>query len=428
MDRSACGWLALTAVVVSCSTTPAAHHSSDAGTVETGRDAGADGALACPSNRGPELVCDRAKASAISWGAEVTVTEGSGAAPSPAGGTVVPGDYQLVAEVLYGSPEPNTNQPNVGDRVKRVLNVDCGVANELYALSADGQVVTTIGTGNGCWILDPQPISLLSASGLMGPGILNLQDHVSYTARGGQLTLIEVYPYWDRGRFNIVGSFVIEDHFVLETKGAPDATTPGLDGGNGAEPPETRDPRCPSSVPADGDPCSPVPAPLECEYGGDAFRRCTTFAECTLSFSDGTFHFKVDVPTDCTKENPAECPPIFAAARSLSSQPADAGAAGPDAAAPAAVQATCNYPEGVCGCVMSRGDFLAATACDWICRSGARDQWLASGCQWPRPLAGDRCTPGLECDYDAQCSGEPSLGPGMICENGYWAQLGGLCI
>jgi hypothetical protein len=311
--------------------------------------------------------------------------------------------------------------------MKRVLNVDCDVANELYMQTAPGKMVTTIGAGNICWLLDPKALSVLSVSGVIGPGIPDLRDHVSYTARGAHLILIALYPYWDRARSSVVGSYVIVDDFVLASKGAADGATPALDGGNGAGPLAARDPRCPSKPPSDGDPCSPVPAPLECEYGGDAIRRCTTFAECALSFSDGTFHFKVDAPSDCTPANPAECPPTFAAARSLASERADAGALEPDAAAHTGLDATCNYPEGVCGCVSPHGIALAGTGCTWMCRSGTADSWLASGCPWPRPLAGGRCTPWLECDYDAQCSGEPSLGPGMICENGYWAELGGLC-
>jgi hypothetical protein len=175
MGRSTCLQFAFAAFVVSCSTTPATHPSFDAGVVDSGSERdGRAGTAGCHSDPGGELVCARAKVSGVPWGAEVT-------------GTIVPGDYQLVSETLYGSPEPNTTSPNAGDRVKRVLNVDCDGANELYTTqSAAGHVATTIPTsvGNLCRILDPQPLSLLSVSGVMGPGIQDLQDHVAYTAHG----------------------------------------------------------------------------------------------------------------------------------------------------------------------------------------------------------------------------------------------------
>jgi hypothetical protein len=134
---------------------------------------------------------------------------------------------------------------------------------------------------------------------------------------------------------------------------------------------------------------------------------------------EGSFQFHVDAPAECTSPNPDDCPATFAEAKSR----ADGN---PDGEGPA-----CTYPEGVCGCHVVRAVIIDGTPqqCHWMCRSGEDgDAALDADCPWPRPLAGDPCAGAMECDYTAGCSGAPSLGPSMICQNGHWAQLGGLCL
>jgi hypothetical protein len=344
----------------------------------------------------------------------VIVAQGMGPAPGAESGTIVPGAYQLVSQTLYGSAQPNTDSPQVGDRVRRVLSVDCDVAYELYSQSAaDGSSAA----GNYCRRLDPHPPSVLSVSGIMGPGITDLRDHVAYTARAQHLILIELYPYTDGTPFNIVGSYTYVSDFALVGGSASSAPASTTGSGPTAPTPPGRDPRCPAVPPSDGAPCSSDGSPIECEYGGDMFGRCTTLAECVLSLTEQTYQFRITPPGDCTPPNPKECPPTFAAAAAVAAQN------------PSGMSPTCNYAEGACGCVIRLGGPMlpGAQPCKWMCRNGMSDSWLDPGCPWPRPLAGDACTAGLHCDYAGACSGEPLLGPDMICQQGHWLQVSYEC-
>ena len=411
------GWVALS-FVVACSSVAKlpARRTADAGrTTAERRDAGigmqpADANAyvpACDPDPTARVTRQGGSAFEVPWGAEVVVAQGMGTPPLPSNGTLVPGSYQLVSETLYGSAEPNTTSMNVGDRVNRTLSVDCDVAYEVYTQSSDGLMTS----GNNCRRLAPRPLGAASASGVMGPGITARQDQVAYTARGDHLTLVETYLYWDRKRISIIGSYTYVSDFVLVSNDAPGESTPA-DGGATAPTTEERDPRCPAAPPSDGDPCSPEPSPIECEYGGDAFGQCATFAECALSNTDRTFRFQVDAPGPCTPPNPKGCPATFAATASMP-------APNPDGSGP-----TCHYAEGVCDCVASGGFMIPGKpSCHWMCRDAAGgDGSLDPGCPWPRPLAGDRCPVGLRCNYDGgDCATMPSLGPGMLCQNGYWA-------
>ncbi|HVW26781.1 MAG TPA: hypothetical protein VHC69_15540 [Polyangiaceae bacterium] len=367
---------------------------------------------ACDSDPTARVICTES-ASGVPWGAEVVVAQGAGQAPSPGSGTIAPGQYQLISQTVYGSVQPNTSSVHVGDRVKRVLLVDCDVAYELYEQSSAGSSGSA--SGNDCRRLDPHPLSLLSLSGLMEPGITDLRDHVAYTARGDHLILSEVYAYSDGTPFDILGAYTYVSDFVRV--GSAAATTPSsaTDGGTTAT--AGRDPRCPATPPSNGDACSPEPSPIECEYGGDSFGNCTTLAECELSLTDRTFRFQLAPKSDCTPPNPKECPATFAAASAMAAQ-------NPNGSGP-----TCYYAEGVCGCVVPRGGPIlsGAQSCNWTCRDGKNDALLAPGCPWPRPLAGDPCTTGMECDYGGDCGGEPSLGPNMICQQGHWLDVNFVC-
>jgi len=410
-------WVTLS-FVVACSSAAKvpARRTADAGlTTSERRDAGtgtqpadANGYVpACDPDPTARVTCQSGSAFYVPWGAEVVVAQGAGTPPLPSNGTIVPGSYALVSETLYGSAEPNTTSMNVGDRVKRKLSVDCDIAYEVYTQSSDG--LTT--SGNNCKRLAPRPLVVASASGAMGPGITARQDEAAYTARGDHLTLVETYLYWDRRRISIVGSYTYVSDFVLVSSDASDEPAPA-DAGTTAPATEERDPRCPASPPSDGDPCSPEPSPIECEYGGDAFGQCATFAECALSNTDRTFRFQVDAPDQCTPTNATECPATFDEAASLAAQYADGS------------HPACHYAEGVCSCVATGGFMIpGAPSCHWTCRNGrGGNAALDPGCPWPRPLAGDPCPAGLRCNYDGgDCGTMPSLGPGMLCQNGYWA-------
>ena len=287
-----------------------------------------------------------------------------------------PGAYQLLSERVYGSVVPHTTEPRVGDRVQRILAVECDSMNELYRMEH------TLGAGNDCRRLVPRKLDVLEVSGWTGPGIPDSRDQVSYSANGSELTLIFLHAYRDHSRQDL-----------------------GI--------------RCPATPPSTGDPCSPDPAPLECEYGGDSFHNCTTYAACVMDL-DGAFHFSVDPPGPCTPPNPPACPRTFLEARTLAVElsTSDGGAA--DAgAAPYGLK--CQYAEGICGCTSPH-----FSRCTWSCRGGAEldDGGTDSDCPMPRPLAGDPCSPGQECSYARGCGDQTSLGPSMICQNGYWENRG----
>jgi hypothetical protein len=419
--------LASAAVACTSTTGPSIDRGTPLGTSEggtTNSEGGTtDGAApGCHSDASARLVCDRSKLDGAPWGPLVTMRQAIGHAPAPAGGVIVPDAYQLVSETLYGSVQPNTAEPHVGDRVQRVLHVDCDVMNELYRyVPNQGAAVQILGTGNDCRRLVARELSVLEASGWMGAGIPDSRDQVSYTAHETRLTLIFLHAYHDPSRHDlgIMGSYTVVSEFRLVSGEGLDASAPTEDAGASYPIPTGRDPRCPANPPASGDPCSPDPAPLECEYGGDAFHRCTTYAACVMDLS-GAFHFSVDPPSACTPPNPPACPSSFAEASTLAAR-LDADGGSIDAGSPLD-GIVCNYAEGVCGC----GIPYRGATCVWSCNSGRSlpDGGTDSRCPMPRPLAGDPCTPGLECAYDVGCGDTRSLGPSMICTAGYWENRG----
>jgi hypothetical protein len=233
-----------------------------------------------------------------------------------------------------------------------------------------------------------------------------------YTASGDTLTLIVTVPYSDMRRELLLGFFTfVEEYSLLGTDGGPlvvPAGGPRSDSSSPQPAQEPRDPRCPATPPATGTQCDPRPAPLECEYGGDAFGRCTTFAACAMQ-SDASFAFVVEGGNDAIcGPNPAQCPSSFASGTTEMSS----------GSAPACTNAlVCAYAEGVCGCGTD------SSASTWACR--ARD--VGGACPSRRPLAGDGCpSEGATCRYDEPCANDLSLGPSLICQNGYWEELGGL--
>ncbi|HEY2733917.1 MAG TPA: hypothetical protein VGI70_08030, partial [Polyangiales bacterium] len=177
-----------------------------------------------------------------------------------------------------------------------------------------------------------------------------------------------------------------------------------------------RDPRCPSEPPQVGDACLPDPAPLHCEYGGDATRRCTTIARCGLQ-ADGSFSFQLETDTRCVP-NAADCLARFDSDAASSIDAADGGDSDPCGDH----YLSCDYPEGACACLPQSFSLFT-----WTCRSRGDvtpTPATALACPKVRPLAGDSCAnEGETCDYDGTCESRPSLGPTMFCQSGYWKRL-----
>jgi hypothetical protein len=410
---------------------------ADAGARNRNRtDAGGASGEACHTDPSQRLICDASKTAGVTWGPAIAVRQGYGSPPSPEGGTIVSGAYQLVAETLYGSVPPNYTWPRPGDQVQRLLGVHCDIAEQQAQLMS----ANPRGGGGGwrnCHRLVPQSLTPLEAGHYYDsttnlPLYPEFQDAVSYSAGPKSLRLIELFPYM--GDDGILGSYEsVEDYTLVTGNGVAAAVTDVTDAGRPAAPTE-RDPRCPATPPAMGDPCSPDPAPLECEYGGDTLRYCTTFAACALDIHSGKYSFQVDPPGDCAPSNPAPCPESFAAAQAVADTTLSPSPAPKDAGAYIdtwSYGVTCRYAEGVCGCQpMQTGLCSGPVTCTWRCRAGAAvlDEATSTLCPWPRPFAGDPCQPGLQCDYLRRCGDRTSLGPSMTCQNGYWSRdedLGG---
>ena len=383
-------------------------------------DASAVGDRSSPESCGPvdasagggchtqgQVVCGPSQVSFAASGPPVTVAAGSGALPAAAGGPLVNGTYRLVAETLYGPPEPNVAVAHVGYQVQAVGTVQCDVLNELYSWEATSASYASGFAGFGghnCPRLTLEPDS---------------GDGVPYTSIGDMLYVIWVYGYADMSRGLGLGKYEMVDAFERLPATARGPTTPSVPAAcdtsrrlvAGA-----RDPGCPSSAPAPGTSCNPQPPPLECEYGGDSWGRCTTFAACAAQ-PDGGYQFQIVPPSGCPP-NPTQCPPTFSAGLALAgssmSGSADAGSY--------SLNLTCNYPEGVCGCL------ACSSGCYWTCRARTDVAAPADGgapCPIARPLAGDPCaSEGAQCNYDNPCQPELSLGPSMVCQHGNWVQSG----
>jgi hypothetical protein len=85
---------------------------------------------------------------------------------------------------------------------------------------------------------------------------------------------------------------------------------------------------------------------------------------------------------------------------------------------------SCSYAEGVCGCEPLSGGDAVGVPYAWFCTARSSVAAFTDGdplgqqCPAKRPLAGDGCASEREnCRYDDQ---GVSLGPAMICFNGYW--------
>ena len=371
----------------------------------------------CQPDASERLTCEPSKVQNIPWGPVVTVASGTGQPPTPVGGTIIPGDYQLSSETVYGNLPPDVSVPSLGLQIQKILHVENGVMNEMYQATKG----FSSGSGNSCSRLVPRALSLLEVAGGCMP------DSDSYTMRGHTLVLTHLTPYNGylspcNGNRAVLGWYTTVDEFapVGEAQASPPASS-DVDAGSTTAT-AGRDPRCPDNPPASGDLCTPDPGPLECEYGGDASRGCTTLALCQMDTQDGSFHFQLTSPSPCTLSNPPECPANFSAASALAFTIVDAGTGQAIDAAGAAIQfgLFCSYAEGECACVRLRSP---GNSCVWTCLGGqASEDGGTSSCPWPRPLAGDPCSPGPECNYLVQCTPDYIGTPHMFCASGYWEQ------
>ncbi len=428
--RAVLAWLALAAVMplalcASCGS--GSDGAPDAAVNSSAPDAAcpSTGILAPPGNP----VCPT-PGNPATWGPQVPVIAGTSDPPTPAGGTLTPGWYVLVAKTVYGSYLGEGNRfPDLAPEIEALQNgsareaayIDCSSMVTLYTTShaSDPDLVNQTCSS---LVARALPLAEITYSGT--PTSAGFRDWdpgrvTSYTASGDAVTLVSLFPTTDMNS-SVVGSFTIVDRFVLAStfKPAmgPDSGAPLYDASPGPYTPGERDPRCPANPPAEGTPCDPEPTPLQCEYGGDAWGRCTTAASCVLFPLDagGAFQFHVNTTTDCPP-NPPECPPDFASALAR----LDAGAPASGADASALLGPACIYSEGLCGFPAYSG-----SGCGWMCRQYAD---VGPGCPTPRPLAGTPCSDdGLTCAYDEWCAPNFSFGSNMFCQFGHWARVSGI--
>ncbi len=158
---------------------------------------------------------------------------------------------------------------------------------------------------------------------------------------------------------------------------------------------------CPELAPEAGAPCATGALDESCEYGNAARSICDTRAQC---WGDAGWHvvspaFAEDAGV-CPTSLPASCPATFALASA-----ADAGVACPSSF-------TCQYPEGICGCVLEPN-----------LEQGPPWQWSCSvpvpGCPAARPRWGTACSTPMTCRYSGGCGGELQ-GEDAICGCGIW--------
>ena len=257
---------------------------------------------------------------------------GDGDPPIPVGGTLIPGMYFLAARTVFGIDlDEGVLFYDLSDeydeltrgKARETAYIDCRGIDTFYAAAAMGGLPL-----DECRTLVPHDVSLGEVSFIQQPNGAGFELNAApgtlapYTASGDSVTLISVRPLLDPDPVVFIsGSYTVVDRFVLASRfdaGAAPAAAPA----DAAPPPfapGVRDPRCPASPPSEGDRCDPEPVPLQCEYGGDAWSRGTTFAACVLFPGDGGA-FKFDVNRGTTGDggpNPAACPSDFAAAEGL---------------------------------------------------------------------------------------------------------------
>ncbi len=169
---------------------------------------------------------------------------------------------------------------------------------------------------------------------------------------------------------------------------------------------------CPVAIPASSQPCN-EPG-LWCEYGdGGSHSLCTTKTHCdVLAKTGGVIAWHVNPPDIGCGVQPADCPAAYGQQS--------------DAACPA--QATCDYAEGRCACILCDDYDGSPERNQWACRpwSSVPAAFVDGGalttsttCTAERARLGTACTDTtVVCGYDA-CNGI-SLGPYTACAYGTW--------
>jgi hypothetical protein len=388
-----------------------------------------DAAIACASSGIADppampATCPAVSSADFVWGQEVNVAAGKGTPPTAIGGALTPGWYVLVSKTVFGEDlgEATLYPGLFPDLAQEVQEIESGAAREIahVTCSAIDTIYTTSHapdpdpTGETCRTLVPRSVPLAEVS--FDIPFKAYGGFATYTATGDSVTLVTLLPVASTSG-GVAGSFTIVDRFerasTFKPVTAPDAGPVPFDASASPFAPGERDPRCPANPPAEGDTCNPDPVPLQCEYGGDAWARCTTVASCTLAALDagGDFHFHVSQAMDCPP-NPAACPADFAAALAL----VDAGVPPSSTDAPGLEGPPCNYDQAVCGYPSAS----YAGSCGWMCRLRAG---VGAACPPVRPLAGTPCSSeGVTCTYDNNCAPYLSLGTSnMVCQFGHWA-------
>jgi hypothetical protein len=251
MTRRRTVWLAVASVAISgCSSTnggqPASGSTSSSASTTPSKDGTAVGPGCTTTGR---LVCDPSAARPIAPAPAVASVAASGPIPEAFGGIVTPGSYVLTGVTLYGSAPPDIAFTGVGTQQTAALTVSCDQYNEVFgSTSSNGS-----GSGNTCGRLVPTERPLAAVLQSNDPTV----DGTPYNATAATLDLILIQPY--ASGVYLLGEYAVVDHFTLVgSAGAPPA-----DGADASTPPPggNRDPRCPSTPPANGASCVRASAP-----------------------------------------------------------------------------------------------------------------------------------------------------------------------
>ncbi len=418
--RTALAWLAPATVAVPLALCVSCRRSGAAGAPDAAVDS-APRRTRCPSTgilAPPENPFCPSPGDLATWGPKVPVTAGTSDPPTPAGGTLTPGWYVLVAKTVYGSYLDEGNPfTDLAPEIEALRNgvtreagyIDCSSMVTLYATShaSDTDLVNQT-----CRSLVPRALSLgeitypgtatNAALPARAPGGLT-----SYTASGDAVTLVSLLPATDMNTL-VVGSFTIVDRFVLASTfkpaTAPASGAPLYDASPGLYAPGERDPRCPVDPPCAGGRARPgagaPPVRILGAMRGAAAPRPPP--ACSLHLDGGgAFEFDVSTATNCPP-NPPERPPDFALLGPLAGRCGRARAGCRRVRAPRSGVHLCRRHLRVPRVLVQRRVRLD------VAGSSSMQARLPSV---PRPLAGMPCSDeGLTCSYDEPCGPHLSFG------------------
>ena len=272
-------------------------------------------------------------------GPVVTIAKGTGQPPAPAGGTIIPGDYQLASETVYGNVPTEWPALSPGGHIQRILHVEGDVVNQESLSTTE----FSSGGGNDCSRLVPRALSLLEVARGCEPGVELRFLHDEGKHPRSRVS-VAVLPICFALQWILRGSRLPHSRRRIRAGWCGTGNPARVDQRGrrlGRRHVGARPARCPDSPPSSGDPCTPDPAPLGCEYGGDAWRSCTTLALCEMDKLDGTFRFQVTSQSPVHTSGPPACPASFSAASALASTVVDAGTGEALDAAGAGCNRTC---------------------------------------------------------------------------------------